>query len=272
MYALYVILIVLYTILLIFYEIGITVAVALDSKGRKIKDRSMWIILTVFFPLICPIIYFAKKKTLVSAASKKCMNCGTIYTEDKFLCPDCKCVEYSLNEIQQDNKQIKKGKIWAKLSAGSLALGIIAFIAVMAITIFSNGAINAGEIRLKKEFPMTHYAYNVDGVETYYDLHGNAYTDADDVLYYDKYENCYKYNPYTGDFIDSKGNKYPLYSINFDADGHFVYLENYDDLEYINDGSMKKSDGKGNEYYSYLITSWDADGNLVDSYTGEPLF
>ncbi len=272
MHTLYIILLILYVIFLIFYEIGITVAVALDSKGRKIKDRSMWIALTVFFPLICPLIYFAKKKGFNPSVSKKYMNCGTVHTDDKPVYSDRKYVDCGLNEIQQDHKQIKKGEIWARISSCSLVLGIISFIAVISITIFSNGVINAADIRMKKEFPANHYAYNVDGTETYYDLQGNAYTDANDVLYYDKSGNCYSYNPYTGDYFDSNGNKYPLYGVYFNVDGHFVYLENYDDLEYINDGSMKKSDGKGNEYYSYLITSWDADGNLVDSYTGEPLF
>lgn len=271
MYTLYIICIILYAVFLISYEIGITIAVALDSKGRRIKDRTTWIALTVFFPLICPIIYFVKNKTLESSVSKRCINCDTIYDEDKFICPDCKCVEYSLNEIPTDNRKIKQGKIWSGISVCSLILGIISFIALMAVTISSNGAINAGEIRMKKEFPANHYAYYVNGAETFYDLHGNAYTNPDDVLYYDKYGNRYEYNPYTGDYFDSNGNKYPLYCVYFDTDGYFVYCENHEDLEYINDESLKQTDGKGNEYYSYIVTSWDADGNLVDSYTGEPL-
>lgn len=271
MYALYVVLMIFYAVFLILYEIGITVAVVKNSKGRRIKDRAIWIALTVFFPLICPIIYFAKKETLESSISKKCMSCGTIYDEDKFVCPACKCVEYSLNEIQNDNKQIKQSKIWSKISVCSLVLGIIFFIAVMTITISSNGSITAGEIGLKEEFPMTHYAYYVDGAETYYDLYGNSYADPNDVLYYDRSGDHYEYDPYNGDYIDSKGNKYPLYCIYFDIDGYLVYYKNYNDLEYRNDEPLQKSDSNGNEYYSHILVSWDADGNLVDSYTGEPL-
>lgn len=272
MYALYIVLMIFYIIFLILYEISITVAVVKDSKGRRIKNRSIWIVLTVFFPLICPLIYFAKKKTLESSVSKKCMNCATIYDEDTFLCPACKCVEYNLNEIHKDEETIRNSKKWSKVAVISFVIAVISFIAVMAITISSNGSITTGEIGLKEEFPMTHYAYYVDGVETYYDLYGNSYADPNDVLYYDRSGDYYKYDPYNGDYIDSKGNKYPLYCIYFDTDGYLVYYENYYDLEYRNDESLKESDSNGNEYYSHILVSWDADGNLVDSYTGDPLF
>lgn len=214
---------------------------------------------------------FYKKDTLVQAAPKACINCGTVYDGNEFICPNCKCTDYTLCEVQQDKNQLKRAKTWSKISVCALIIAIILFFVLMAVAAATG--LQSDKTKEKSEEPedITHYAYYVNGTETYYDMFGNAYTNANDVLYYDKYGNSYVYDRYTGNFRNGRI-EYSSFKSYVDTNGYFVYNNNFDIKLKSSNPDAPSEDSNGNEYFYYFYASWDADGNLVDSYTGEPLF
>ena len=249
---------------------GAIIAVFNDSKGRGAKNSGLWTILTLCSPFIVGIIYYFKKDSLASGMPKICNNCGTSFDNDKFICPNCSVTEYTFSEVPNKEEYLAKAKKWAKISIISLVIYFVMMISVFAVSACLPGEYDTANSETEPSDAI-HYAYDVDGVQTYYDMKGNAYTDPNDVLFYDESGNIYKYYKQTGGYI-CNGNEYFSFNSFVDKNGYFVYNEPQK-ITYDSDIDTEKwIDEDNNKYAHSFEASWDADGNLVDSFTGEPLF
>lgn len=270
--ALLIVTMILYVIFILLFEIGATVAVVNDSKGRGIKERTLWIVLTVLCPTIVPIIYYFKKDTLVSGTPKICTNCSTFMENERFICPNCGCTETIASEIVNKDKYLNKSKKWSKIAIISFILALIFFAGAMVMAVQTGLNSDSTEDYPSEPSEIYHYAYDVDGIQTYYDLKGNTYTNPNDVLYYDRFGNTYSYDMNKNAFINGRI-EYKSILSHVDTDGYFVYDANHNfHLYEDSEDSLCKEDDNGNLYYYADFISWDKDGNMVDSFTGEAIF
>lgn len=249
------------------FETGAILAVYNDSKGRGAKNNILWTVLTLLSPFIVGLIYYFSKDSLASGAPRMCTGCGTIYENEKFICPNCGGTQSVFCEVTDKPMYLKKAKKWAKVSVISLVIYVVLLVSVCLLSAF----LPDSQYDESEPSDAIHYAYNVDGVETYYDLKGNSYTDPNAVLYYDEMGNAYQYDRYTHKFI-CNGEEYFSFDAFVDKNGYFVYNDRAV-LSYDSDSDTGNwVDENNNKYFNYFFASWDADGNLVDSFTGDPLF
>lgn len=249
------------------FETGAILAVYNDSKGRGAKNNILWTVLTLLSPFIVGLVYYFSKDSLASGAPRMCTGCGTIYENEKFICPNCGATQSVFCEVTDKPMYLKKAKKWAKVSVISLVIYVVLLVSVFLLSAF----LPDSEYSENEPSDATHYAYYVDGIETYYDLKGNVYTDPNAVLYYDETGNIYQYNRYTGKFV-CNGTEYFSFNSFVDEKGYFVYGDQIDFSFDSDDDEYRWVDTDNNKYLIYFDASWDADGNLVDSFTGEPLF
>ncbi|MDE5604812.1 MAG: hypothetical protein K2I73_04425 [Eubacterium sp.] len=242
--------------------VSIIIAVSNDSKGRGVKNRELWTRRTLLSPFIIGLVYYFQKDSLETEAAKICVNCGADFDDNKYVCPNCRGTQYTFGEVPNKAVYLAKAKKWAKISVISFVVYI-----VMMASVFVAAAVLPEPEPENIESDACHFVYVVDGVDTYYDMLGNSYNDPNDVLYYDRFGNVYQYHRENGTFT-CNGYEYFSYSSYVDKNGYFVYDDNRT-LTYVDIGEWMDSDN--NIYYNYFCASWDSEGNLIDSFTGEPL-
>ncbi|MDE6110492.1 MAG: cytochrome ubiquinol oxidase subunit I [Eubacterium sp.] len=244
--------------------VSIIIAVSNDSKGRGIKNGGLWTILTLLSPFIIGLVYYFQKDSLETEAAKVCVNCGADFNDNKYVCPNCRGTQYTFGDVPNKDVYLATAKKWARISVISFAVGV-----VMMAAVFVSAAVLPEAETETIESDAYHFAYVVNGVETYYDMIGNSYTDPNDVLYYDVFGNVYQYHKENGNFT-CNGYEYFSFSSYVDENGYFVYDDNHKLTYDTDNGEWVDSDH--NIYFNYFCASWNADGNLIDSFTGEPLF
>ena len=243
--------------------VSITIAVSNDSKGRGVINRRLWTRRTLLSPFIIGLVYYFQKDSLETESAKICANCGADFSDNKYVCPNCRGTQYIFGEVPNKDVYLAKAKKWAKISV----ISIVVYVVMMA-SVFVAAAVLPEPEPEKNESDACHFAYVVDGVDTYYDMLGNSYNDPNDVLYYDRFGNVYQYNREYSSFT-CDGYEYFSFSSYVDKNGYFVYDDNRT-LTYVDLGEWMDSDN--NIYFNYFCASWDSEGNLIDSFTGETLF
>lgn len=260
---------VLAVIAVLLFETGAILAVYNDSKGRGAKNNILWTVLTLLSPFIVGLVYYFSKDSLASGAPRMCTQCGAMYENEKFICPNCGGTQSVFCEVTDKQMYLKKAKKWVKISIISLVVYFVLLVSVGLLSAFLPDS-QYGSYE-NEPSDAIHYAYDVDGAETYYDLIGNSYTDPNAVLYYDEMGNVYQYDKYAHKFI-CDGKEYFSFYAFVDENGYFVYNDQ-SALSYDSDSDAGNwVDENNNKYFNYFCASWDADGNLVDSFTGELLF
>ncbi len=115
------------------------------------------------------------------------------------------------------------------------------------------------------------YVYNSKFTKTYYDLYQNEYKSYEDVIYYDVNQNRYKMLPDEFAFaeLDNADSKISAGNCYIDKNGYFVIIE-----ERLNiDNSLSENnpycfyDRAGNYYADAITSSWNADGNLCETFS-----
>ncbi|MCR5208489.1 MAG: hypothetical protein K6C14_08450 [Eubacterium sp.] len=94
--------------LLIVLSIGVRIftmlAIGEDAKGIAVKNRTLWMILGFFFPLIVAIIYAITRKSIEKNTPKMCMNCGATLPPNTKLCYNCQSpalLDYKVADAQK---------------------------------------------------------------------------------------------------------------------------------------------------------------------------
>ena len=108
----------------------------------------------------------------------------------------------------------------------------------------------------------------------YYDIHGKAYLSEQDVAYYSKDGERFRYYQELDDegklieqyFIGSKGSKCIANNGYVGTDGYFVCGNDEFKKDYYNSESSidRYHDAQGNEYMKACEVSWDSNGDLLD--------
>lgn len=281
------ILAVLYSVFLIAFRVLFMLSIGFDCKSNKNQKQAMWMVLTFFFPLIAGIVYACTRNKPPVNATKVCGTCGAVIDGSMTFCPHCGNSNFVFSDNTTDMVKHKRtANVLFGVSVGSFVIAVILY-CVFAFNIFSVAlddmpdSLDGIDI---EDFDFS-YGYNEKygytdekGNTVYYDRLGNAYNESEDVLYYDAHGNVYTYE--ADEFAFESANDVEHYEdyCYVDADGYF-YI---DVVAEESDSGMRETisydentgyyaDKDGNTYYLAYEISWDKDGNLVDSYTGDIL-
>lgn len=275
-------------------------AIQYDCKARENKNTTMWMILCFFFPLIAGIVYACKRNSSNTAAPIRCDRCGAYSNPAAEFCLYCGN-PIMKNTIEKRKKDQKNAHTLFGFAVGTYVINIILSIAVVVIcfNIMSDVVLKGleigdeiigGDSQYFDNFDFDddfddwkyHFGYNIDGIKTYYDRNGKAYTDADDVLFFDKAGNTYTYDDDEYVYKSANGREYDFNYCYVDEYGYFIF----DEAGYKNDKdstihySASKSsddvsiyvDDNDTRYVNAYAASWDENGNIVDSYSGSMIF
>lgn len=267
----------------ILYQILITVAIAKDCDAKGIKNKTAWCVLSFLFSTIVPIIYACCRSSAKKKLARLCLTCNTVVTEPMYdLCPNCN--SFALQPIPPEDaqKKEKSSKIICVIAIVCYVIGWV--LSTISSTTVLNSMVewidtymaDAGYYEEYDEYYDSydlHYGYEVDGVYVYYDMKGNVYNDAEDVLFYDRMGNTYEYEDdedyYLGyKFEDQNGVEYDSYDAYVDSDGYFYY--DSESMIMIDD-DFNYCDDQGNLYYDPFEVSWNVDGAMVD-FDGELIY
>lgn len=256
-------------------------AIGFDCKAKNNDKKTMWMVLTFFFPIIVGIIYACTRNKNSIPQTKICPNCRAVLDESMSYCPNCNNTYFPVYEESRAAalKNSKNSKICFGVSVGVYAVSIILSV-IMLVTIVPtmidsilDNTIDDIQGGFDYDFDdhyELHYGFDVNGETVYYDRNGNTYSDEEDVVYYDKNGDTYTYDADNYVFETASGVEFDsLYSY-VDGDGYFVFDKAgaYLDEPAIiaDDDYMALHDKKGNVYYYADFVSWDANGNLIDNY------
>lgn len=220
-------------------------AIGFDCKSKNVKSRTTYMVLAFFFPIIVAIVYLCNKSKYKMAADEQ--------------------------EIPEREKNAKSGKICTIIAVIMLVASLV-LSAVSAVSMVKN-IMNSdilGDI-MDTDAVSVRYGYELDGKTVYYDMNGKVYENSYEVPFYDKDGNPYTYgidDVYNEVLVDKDNKAYDYYDAFVGIDGYLVFDDTY---SFTIDENMNYSDAEGNIYYLAGDVSWNADGKLVDNYTGEPI-
>jgi hypothetical protein len=115
------ILFILTCILLVASRVLLMLAVGFDCKGRGIANKSTWMALMFFFPIIVGIVYLCQYKKEKKLVPKICTACGTSVASEVGICPVCGRNQFADYLLPDRDKNFKARKV-------TLIVGIIVFI------------------------------------------------------------------------------------------------------------------------------------------------
>lgn len=273
------------------FQICLMLAVGFDCKEKGIKRRTMWMILTLLFPLPAAIIYACVRNGEEKENYKKCNTCGATLAEQVDYCAGCGGNVFTPCEVEKKQKYANNSKTCLIVSIASyvVAIACIVGFAFNAFSMVDNtlggamdgikGSIIGGADGWSDNYDYDasyHFGYDVDGKTVYYDREGKSCTDDMAVIYYDKQNNTYTFDDENYEFVGSDGKTYMSGYSYVDANGYFYFdAAGYENESkstiYYSAMSDSYVDKDGNIYFSAIDVSWDKDGNLVDCHEGEYL-
>lgn len=264
------------------FDIMIMLAIGFDLKARGSENTTVWMILAFFFPVITGIVYAFKRNSIVPNVPKTCVNCNNVANAKAVFCTNCGGTAFAPFPIEGKEKNTKNKNI-------ALTIGIVAIVISILFSVLSftslfrsfdslddlfNGVFDYDQnddfdfdYDDDWEYGLTRYGFNVDGEIVYYDMKGNSYSDANDVLLYDSNSAAYKFDSEDQEFETKDGKEYNMFYCYLDENGYFFYD--------INDQLFSSSyedyylDTNGNRFYYFENVSWNKDGKMIDNYTGE---
>lgn len=164
---------------------------------------------------------------------------------------------YYIKILNVNKKTVKSGEVTVVNGKNKLNYFITVFIYVLCVVCFIAS--------------LSLYVYNSKFTKTYYDLYQNEYKSYEDVIYYDVNQNRYKMLPDEFAFaeLDNADSKISAGNCYIDKNGYFVIIE-----ERLNiDNSLSENnpycfyDRAGNYYADAITSSWNADGNLCETFS-----
>ena len=233
------------------------------GKSKNAKDGAARTLFSMALPRVL-------KDSFKEETPKICRDCGAEFDADKFICPNCRSTEYTLAPVSYDYKYIVKGNKWKRIFNVSLIAFVVLLGAVFVLSATLPEDQNSNTSVEDLAYDIPHFAYVVDGVENYNDMKGNAYTNPNDVLYYDELGNAYKYSKFSDVFI-CNGKTYDSILSFVDKNGYFVY-QDYDSDIFWDEDISRWVDSDNNIYMAHYYASWNTDGDLINSFNGNPLF
>lgn len=223
-------------ILALLFRIFFAISISLDAKEANAKNRTLYSVLSFFFPLIVGIVYACNR----------------------------------------DNKKIVPAEAQIEAPIKKSNASMICFILAVIMLIASSGiAIVTTVVEFTKMSggmmdTITEDIYDMKGNK----ISSSAGSGIANMPYYDRDGNIYKYDERINDDDMYEDNSVyirqsdraefdPVYCY-LDADGYFIYNE--DDI-YPSDDFESHTDDKGNIYYDINGMYWDKDGNMKNLYT-----
>lgn len=262
---------VLSVILGIVFRILLAIAINLDCRARNIGARKIYTVLTVFFPAIIGIVYAIKRKG-EKKELKVCRSCGTKASAYSAKCPKCGGL-FLMDYTPPKAKQLKTASI------------ILCVIALIAFGVNQAYSLPSEIEDIKSEIMGAENPEDVE--EDYVDDYGDSIISSSG-LFYDK--NGYAYSNYEDvEFYDINGNTYIHVNIDNKTDAttknHFKNTETGEELFigccyvdsdgyfcFIDDNSLSPLSNDKYEYYAQTdneeqvelvnVTFEDKDGNL----------
>lgn len=164
---------------------------------------------------------------------------------------------YYIKILNVNKKTVKSGEVTVVNGKNKLNYFITVFIYVLCVVCFIAS--------------LSLYVYNSKFAKTYYDLYQNEYKSYEDVIYYDVNQNRYKMLPDEFAFaeLDNADSKISAGNCYIDKNGYFVIIEERLNL----DNSLSENnpycfyDRAGNYYADAITSSWNADGNLCETFS-----
>lgn len=270
------------------FSVLFMLSIGYDCKSRNDKKQGMWMALTFFFPLIAGIVYACtRNKKPLAEATKVCASCGAVIDSSMTFCPVC-----GQSTFSDDDSVRKKYKKTSNILFGvSVAVYVVELILciVLAVSLFTtvfntfedvldNSSLSDYDYDYYDSYSYyENYGYTEDGVTVYYDRLGNVYYESNDVVYYDEQGNTYTYDEDEYSFESEDDIDYYDDYCYVDENGYFCIdmtaVDSLGEEESItfDEDTLYYSDSDGKLYYWACEVSWDKDGNLVDSYTGDAL-
>lgn len=273
------------SILSIAFSTLLMLAVGFDCKAKNNDKKTMWMVLTFFFPIIAGIVYACTRNKSSVPQMMNCPNCGAYLDSSMQYCPNCNNTYFPAMDGAKAEaaKNSKNSKICFGVSVGVYVVSVILSIIMLSSVIpqmlniiddnFDNaidGIEDSFDYDYNYDDSYLHYGFDVNGKTVYYDRNGNSYSDADDVVYYDRDGNTYTYDEDSYQFETPSEIEYNSLYCYVDREGYFVFdkagafLGEPSILD--TDNYMVFRDKKGNIYYYADSVSWDADGNMIDNY------
>ncbi|WP_296977628.1 hypothetical protein [uncultured Eubacterium sp.] len=109
----------------------ICVAVNYDAKARGVKEKTLYTVLSFFFPLIVGIVYLCTRKNCKKIQPKICNNCHTTVDTNSTFCPNCLGTDFTDYLIRDNEKYHKNAKIF-------LIAGIAVYVVTCVVNVFFN--------------------------------------------------------------------------------------------------------------------------------------
>lgn len=148
-------------VLSLIFKAFICAAINFDAKARGVKEKTMYTVLSFFFPIIVGIIYLCRRKNCPKIQPKLCNQCHTTVDTKSTFCPNCLGTEFTDYRIQNDVKYHKTSKIF-------LIIAIVVYVVTCVVNVFFN----------------VYFSDNADkfisDLEKYTDGYSDSYDNSDD--------------------------------------------------------------------------------------------
>lgn len=210
-------------VLSLLFSVFMTIAVNKDCKARNLKSKTVYTVLTFFFPFIVGIVYACTRKNAQKASDEPVPNAQKL----------------------------------AKTSVTMFIIAVIAFIAAVGINVYllvssvSDLVGSVGDYGQEVLYDMKGNEYAADDNILLYDTDGNAYE-----FYLD--ENTYE-STYTN---QTTGDSYDAYYCYVTTDGYFYYDDD-ESIQMNEEDFISYLDTDGTKYYAATDVVWNADGEMV---------
>ncbi|MDD6355882.1 MAG: hypothetical protein PUG26_06035 [Oscillospiraceae bacterium] len=127
-------LIILDSVLAIAFKVLVMLAIYNDAKAIAVKNKTVYIVLAFFFPLIVGIVYLCTRKTALKEVPKVCNICNTVVAPEFAHCPNCGGVIFT-DYLVVNNEKFKK--IAKNLLISAIIVCIASFSTSVAVEIES---------------------------------------------------------------------------------------------------------------------------------------
>lgn len=259
-------------------------AIGYDCKARNNPNRTVWMVLSFFFPLVVGIIYACTRNNNARPQLKACVTCGARLDASMTFCPNCGNNVFNQSENTIDDALVKKSKTFFGFSVAVYVISIFVSMVMMlnlVSTVFNSFDDLTDDFNFSYDWELgddndeeyeLHYGYTLKGERVYYDREGNIYYDDDDVIYYDYQGNKYVYDhdDYVFENIATRERLDDLYCY-VDFAGYLIFDEagallDENAIIRYDEESDCLTDDEHNVYFYADQVSWDCDGNMVDIY------
>ncbi len=186
-------------VLSIVVRVFIMLAIGEDAKAIGIKNRTLYMVLAFFFPLIVGIVYLCTRKSAAKITPRMCMVCGQTMPPGTKYCYNCSSALLEDYKLSDSEPHIKNRKIFLILGI-SFYIVLFIFSQTMGISIINR------LVRFAQEHQRDSGSYS-----DYFDGYGNngGYGDFGDFDDYEDFFNNYGNGGETdgfGEFSNGFGN------------------------------------------------------------------